>query len=213
MKTQGLLTAQSIDLTLENLPALTELSLHVSSRSNIQLHQIPNLQAIRIAVEDDQCEFQLESLLAATALRHLELSGVAIQTLPDRFGDLESLESLDLSATRIRTLPECFGNLTNLEELHLGNDVSLPDSFANLTNLRKLVMIGQDGTEAQLDSRVSRLPALQELQVPNQTRLPIELGTISTLKKVTIGQGYYATDQASTIILDLCRQAMAKWKS
>jgi len=66
-------------------------------------------------------------------------SGVndTIYTLPENFGELESLASLYLEWNRISVLPESFKNLYGLMSFYINNNIliDLGDSLGNLSNL------------------------------------------------------------------------------
>lgn len=79
---------------------------------------------------------ELRELEQPAAIIHERLTN--IQSLPDSFGNLSSLQGLDLGCcAHIDTVPDSFGNLSSLEELTLQACTRLqnvPDSFGGLSN-------------------------------------------------------------------------------
>ena len=76
----------------------------------------------------DICNFQ--------NLLYLNLNFNPLQSLPEQFGNLNSLIELDLGKnTELRSLPESFKKLTNLEYLNLK---SVPLSYQEKQKLPKL---------------------------------------------------------------------------
>jgi leucine-rich repeat protein SHOC2 len=109
-------------------------------------------------------------------------------TLPDRIGDITSLEMLYLSRNRLEQLPESIGNLTNLVELNLSHNrlTSLPDSISKLTNLEKLYL--QENQLTDIPFSISKLPNLTDLNLNNNqlTSLPEWIGTLSNLRNLNV---------------------------
>ena len=82
-----------------------------------------------------------ESIENLSNLTHLDLSfNDSLIDLPESIGNLSNLDYLDLSFNGIRNLPESIGNLSNLTKLDLGfNDTrNLPESIGNLSKLVRL---------------------------------------------------------------------------
>ena len=96
-----------------------------------------------------------ESICNMRSLTKLDLSGespyngcgpMSIRALPERFGDLTSLEDLDMTAcTSVVSLPESFCRLGSLKKLGLSGYYgqpmkleSLPERFGDLTSLKSL---------------------------------------------------------------------------
>ena len=83
-----------------------------------------------------------DGTLAATGLTRLDLSGCAIERLPDEIATCASLEFLSLGKNPLRSLPE---------------------TFSGLVNLRVLFFLGCDFTE--VPAVIGRLPRLYMLSV------------------------------------------------
>jgi hypothetical protein len=72
-------------------------------------------------------------------------SSVDMETLPDGFCDLRSLEHLELYKSKIKSLPHSFRKLTNLRCIRLSHCHELkmlPDSFGELANLQHINLSG-----------------------------------------------------------------------
>jgi hypothetical protein len=92
-----------------------------------------------------------------TGAEELDLSGLALTTIPDSIGDLAQLQSLNLAGNALVTVPAVIRALRSLHTLDLGdNEIEvLPDWIAELRGLAILYLEG---------NRLSRLPdALSEL--------------------------------------------------
>lgn len=86
-------------------------------------------------------------LLNFPSLRVLDLSGVAMKSLPTSLWQLTQLEWLALDLTEIGEICEDIGNLSHLQFLHLyicDNLKSLPSRMGELKNLKHLKMEGCD---------------------------------------------------------------------
>ena len=73
-------------------------------------------------------------------LKTLSLMSCGLNSLPNEFANLQSLESLDLSQNEFQEFPKALCELKNLKGLVLSwcGLKSLPDEFANLQSLEKL---------------------------------------------------------------------------
>ncbi|KAF6138798.1 hypothetical protein GIB67_025960, partial [Kingdonia uniflora] len=100
-----------------------------------------------------------------TCLRTVDLSYVAIETLPNEVGSLIHLRYLDLSKTKLVELPESVCNLRNLQTLKLTsckNLRRLPEGLRKLVNLRHLELNYTDALEC-LPKGIEELRCLQTL--------------------------------------------------
>ncbi|GLJ28807.1 hypothetical protein SUGI_0567900 [Cryptomeria japonica] len=78
-------------------------------------------------------EVPKEVIGSMNALRVLDLSRTALQSLPKNFGSLKNLVSLTLCSVPIRKLPYSVANLKNLENLQC-----LPNGISRLTSMEYL---------------------------------------------------------------------------
>ena len=71
------------------------------------------------------------------ALERAQAYDNALASLPESFGDLESLVELELNFNALASLPESFGDLASLVTLNLYDNAlaSLPESFGDLASL------------------------------------------------------------------------------
>ncbi|GLJ35499.1 hypothetical protein SUGI_0713810 [Cryptomeria japonica] len=94
------------------------------------IHDCPNLARIPKAIE------LLENL------KKICLHDCNVQSLPEEFCRLQSLEHLELKSCKmLSSLPSCFGHLTNLRHLNLSSSIQLimlPESFKQLSHLQHL---------------------------------------------------------------------------
>jgi len=81
-----------------------------------------------------------KALCGLKNLKELNLEHCDLESLPDEFANLQSLERLKLSNNEFQEFPKALCGLKNLKELDLSScDLkSLPDEFANLQNLERL---------------------------------------------------------------------------
>jgi internalin A len=72
----------------------------------------------------------------------LDLSGHALEKLPELIGELRALKELNLADNRLRSLPASFGELRQLQALHLdGNQFTeFPESIGEMRKLRTLYL-------------------------------------------------------------------------
>jgi Leucine-rich repeat (LRR) protein len=109
-----------------------------------------------------------------------------VHSLPDKIGNLTSLEVLKLTGECFELLPSSIGNLTNLKELVLGPNKKLhniPDEIGNLTSLESLFL--NDTGIVSLPGSIGRLTNLKELDLgftENLHDLPKEIGKLTNLK-------------------------------
>lgn len=82
-------------------------------------------------------------------LRHLDLSGLNLSTVPSELALFTGLTRLDLSHNRLSQLPENIGNFSHLWKLDLSHNKlsELPETFGNLTRLRDLNLSENQLTE------------------------------------------------------------------
>jgi|GEM_PF-2612716 len=107
-------------------------------------------------------EADLNLLCSCDSLEVLDLSRLAINTLPSCIFDLPALEKLNLSKTGIRELPSAILKMEKLEVLNLSNTALeiLPEELAHLSNLRTLILKG-----TQVNVLPSGLDQLQKIDM------------------------------------------------
>lgn len=240
-----LLNATKIPAKIGNLPALQAVDAAGSSIAVIDpaIGQLTNLRDLSLSLSDLQEPIpdafgSLAALEALTLTRpsgtltpitlpatlgnlhnlsQLTISG-PLATLPNSFGDLETLNLLVLTGNSLRTLPETVGNLHNLRWLILSANelTSLPASIGNLTNLifldvaynqltalpaeignlQQLERLRADDNQLQtLPTTIGNLSSLNSLELTrNQlVALPPELGNLTGLRALKLGSNQLTT--------------------
>ncbi|CAN6544777.1 unnamed protein product [Malus baccata var. baccata] len=121
-------------------------------------------------------------------IEHINLSGTAIESLPESIGNLKSLEKLDLSETAIKCLPESIGNLKSLEKLDLSGTAikCLTESIGNLKSLEKLDLRGT--AIKNLPASIGNLKSLEKLDLSGTAIkcLPESIGNLKSLEKLDL---------------------------
>jgi len=132
-------------------------------------------------------------------LVHLDLSGcMAIEKLPESFGDLKSLEHVDFTGCKnITGVSQCLAGLTKLHYLNLSNCENigdLPRALGSLTELQYLNLFdfsylsGNKLVEAAFLGSLTKLKYLN-LSSSNELdiiRLPEALGSLTGLKYLNL---------------------------
>lgn len=97
------------------------------------------------------------------SLRHLNLSFLSLQQLPDWLAQLQQITELSCTNNRISILPDWIGDLHNLRKLILENNIltTLPNSIGKLQQLEELTLSKND--LQQLPDAIQRLTSLQRL--------------------------------------------------
>lgn len=152
-----------------------------------------------------------EQIFTLQKLRRLTLDGLSV--LPDRVGELTTLEELHLSKTQLTALPTTIGRLTQLRVLHLyGYHLqSLPDQLGDLVGLQTLELSylsiplpdAVEGLHALTDldlsyagyarpiefpRAVTRLPALRRLRLASAclTDIPDDILALTSLEELDL---------------------------
>ncbi|KAG3027152.1 hypothetical protein PC121_g3784 [Phytophthora cactorum] len=124
-----------------------------------------------------------------TSVTSIKLTKNALQVLPERFFELQTLTYLDLSYNRLeQDLSESFGALAGLKELVLsGNKLSrLPNSITLLENLEALHI--EENTLTALPEQIGKLQKLHVLNAhSNQlTVLPSSFGALRSMQNLDL---------------------------
>ena len=123
-------------------------------------------------------------------IKVLKLYGNKIEELPERIGELTSLEKLYLGKNNLKSLPESIGKLKNLKLLSVQyNDLEkLPESIGELTNLEQLIL-NQNNIE-YLPESITQLKKLSMLQLKfNELKiLPDSIGQCEGLEFIHLNQ-------------------------
>jgi len=107
--------------------------------------------------------------------------GATIYSLPDSFGQLESLEVLRFGAG-LQQIPDSFGQLKNLRYCDITGNI--PQTIGNCTNLEHLSVTTQGG----IASSISKLTKLRMLywNAGSTTRLPSDIGNMIALDSLQL---------------------------
>jgi Leucine-rich repeat (LRR) protein len=134
-------------------------------------------------------DFLPEKLGDVSTLERLDLAFQSESfTLPNSFSQLKNLVWLDMRGFPAKSLPEDFGNLTALKELNLSNAKleSLPSSIANLFQLKELYLNSNNLRDIPKEiCQLSALVTLEMSQNKNIQEIPLcltQLEQLITLK-------------------------------
>lgn len=110
--------------------------------------------------------FQITNYTGNTSPVH-RIQHNTIQTLPEKFGELQELVELNVRMNKLRGLPKSFGNLKKLETLDLSDNQlsSLPPNFGNLSALTYLKL--SNNNINSLPSSMQNLSKLKVLELYN----------------------------------------------
>ncbi|KAF6146418.1 hypothetical protein GIB67_024067 [Kingdonia uniflora] len=149
------------------------------------ISRIPNFE---ITVRQGYNEGQLHTKIHKPLyfVRTVDLSCVAIETLPNEVGSLIHLRYLDLSKTKLVELPESVCNLRNLQTLKLTSCEKLPrlpEGLRKLVNLRHLELNYTDALEC-LPKGIEELRCLQTLSMFVMSEKGCQLRELSNLNNL-----------------------------
>ena len=123
-----------------------------------------------------------------TGETELDLSRLALRSLPPELWQLNKLTNLDLSGNEISRLPSAIGILTNLTFLNLSQNLltSLPENIWQLAKLTRLDLSKNKLTI--LSSEIRKLTNLASLNISDNqlTSLPPEIGLLIKLEEFVI---------------------------
>ncbi len=117
-------------------------------------------------------------------LRVLRLYGNALDSLPERIGNLDSLEKLFVGRNKLTELPKSLSKLTNLKVLSIQyNDLEeLPSNIGDLENLQQLIL--NQNYLKTLPASIGDLNNLERLELDfnSLTSIPDEIGNCENLR-------------------------------
>jgi len=115
--------------------------------------------------------------------------GDRLETLPDAFGNLKSLEELDGCNNELRELPDSFGSLASLKKIDLRNNKleGLPDSIGGLNNLEELKL--ESNNIRVIPESIGELRSLKTLDLEKNSisTIPKTIGRLDSLEILSIG--------------------------
>ncbi|MFX1311763.1 MAG: leucine-rich repeat domain-containing protein [Promethearchaeota archaeon] len=188
----GIELIESDAVVLRELDQLTQWDIKPNSITAIKQHQ-PGFNTVNgritaLSLGFNQLTYLPEKIGQLTSLEILDLFHTSISSLPETIGQLTSLQVLCLSRNQLASLPETIGQLTSLEKLELEDNQfeSLPETIGQLTSLQELWLGGN-----QFESLPETLHLLTSLQVlclsRNQlTSFPETIGQLTSLKKLEL---------------------------
>jgi internalin A len=125
----------------------------------------------------------------------LDLSRLALATLPPEIGSLTELRSLDLGNNQLATLPPEIGLLAALQTLELNDNqlATLPPEIGSLAALQRLIYYSN--ALQSLPPVICSLTALQTLHLGNNrlTTLPPEIGSLMELQTLHLDFNNFTT--------------------
>ncbi len=187
-KPRHILAEERLEALREDAPSVKEIDLsdHGLRGLPTQLFDFPNLKKLNIANNTiNELPPDIDRL---ANLEVLVLSGNTIRELPEGLTRM-NLRVLDLSNTRVETLPETFGDLTTLEELSLAKcPASLPKSFRDLSNLKSLDLSSPVGGTQDIPEEVFSLTNLRQLSLDHAcwTEIPEALLQLQNLEELNL---------------------------
>ncbi len=144
-----------------------------------------------------------EEILDLTDLIDLNLSNNLLDLLPENFGKLTKLEELDLSANQFITFPEVIGKLVELKYLRLSSNQlkTLPDIIGKLSKLDMLVL--KDNEFSSFPENVLQLKDLRCLYFDGNllSTLPDDLSSLEELEELGLSNNQFISlpDSVSTL--------------
>ncbi|GLJ28856.1 hypothetical protein SUGI_0568630 [Cryptomeria japonica] len=158
----------------------------------------PYIRSLLLAGNTSLKEIPKEVIGSMTALRVLDLSRTALQSLPKNVGSLKHLVCLRLCSVPIKKLPYSVGTLRNLQvlDLYQSDITQLPSSISKLTSLQLLNVASCQNLQ-WVPYGISHLRSLMYLNAGGSRnvawnkcrrgRLSInDLGTLNQLKRLVL---------------------------
>lgn len=112
---------------------------------------------------------------------------MTITSLPESFGNLESLEVLNVSTIGLTSLPESLSKLKKLRhfEAYLNPIAKLPTRLGDMESLQTLMVSTQENIPASV-SKLSKLKRLYFVTTNTNVKLPDDFGNLSSLDTLKI---------------------------
>ena len=187
---------------ISKLDGLQKLHLNNSS-IEILPSSFGNLENLRELTVDAALESIPDIFEHLQSLERLVLAWNKLTLLPESIAALSQLRELDLDHNSLTQLPESFGELRALEALNLGDNQlsSLCDAFGGLTSLRTLNLA--NNRLSQLPPTFGELTDLEELKLWENrlTSLPDSFGNLKSLKDLDLSRNRLAVLPKSLVNL------------
>ena len=133
-----------------------------------------------------------ENFGTMSTLEEFNCTDTALRELPKDLSGLTALKSLNLTAGNLEALPESISSLLQLKRLDLAGNLitELPSSFAGLTNLEVLRLAGNRLTT--IDTRLTALENLTTLDVAANEVDTFKMpeGAFSKLEELNVGSNH-----------------------
>ena len=121
-------------------------------------------------------------------LLYLDISGLNLQQLPFKIGQLTNLQWLNLNGNQLSQVPSEIGQLSSLQWLYLsGNQLSqVPSEIGQLANLQELYL--NDNQLSQVPGEIGQLANLQELSLNGNrlSQVPGKIGQLANLQHLNL---------------------------
>lgn len=174
---------------LDKLTALEELYIcfnrnYKSIFINKHLGKLKNLKKLTLASRGSDIANFPSELGELKNLTDLSIESGSFHLLPDSIGNLINLKSLSLIGGKLLEIPASIGNLTSIKKMDLGsNNINyLPPEIGKLINLQELGL-GGEGLDGDYLMSTNLIPIF-----------PDEFSDLQKLKKLEMGDGFYASD-------------------
>ena len=137
----------------------------------------------------NRLEKSLDSILALSYLKNLDLSNNHLKLLPEEINKSNSIEVLDLSFNKLSRIPNSFTSLSNLKLLNLkSNHIRyLSKSISTLSSLHTLIL--RDNFLDKFPKSIGDLENLKLLDIHHNkfNKIPSEIGNLKNLIELELG--------------------------